>query len=177
VKYWQITTRRMSRAAQKLEMDEVWHPSNASPLSWYRVWHKRMIQRVQFESVAEEQSLLPRLGQFEPVAERSGVEGFREQLVLESTERGMMIVSLLGYPITETESNHAFEHAIEAVGNTTQVRNSLLFLLTPLPELSSKSVIKSEELITHIKLLYQALNFGGGIQAALYSFQRATQSG
>ncbi len=177
MKYWQITTRRMSRAAQKLVMDDAWHQMNTSPFSWYRVWHKRMIQRAQFVSEIEAREMLPLLDRFEPIAERSGVEGFREQLVLESGEQGMRLVTLLGYPIEEGEHMHAFTHAIEQLGNSSEVRDHLLFLVTPLPDLSSAAMIDTEEIISHTKLLYQALRMGGSIQAALYSFQRALDSG
>jgi len=165
----------MSRAAQKLIMDDAWHPSATSPHSWYRVWHRRLIQRAQFENEQEEQSLFPMLDRFEPIEERSGSEGFREQLVIELADDAVVFVTLLGYPLEE-KASAAFDRAIALANAATTFRDGLLFLRVTLDELTHEQVTLAEESAFRIKLFYQALAAGSGFAAAEAAYRRSWES-
>jgi hypothetical protein len=97
LKYWQITTSRLSRAAQKLTMDDDWHPFESTPNAWYRVWHKKLVQRVNFADSHEEAQLLPLVREIEPLESMGRVGGFREEMEVTATDDGFAAIVPLGY--------------------------------------------------------------------------------
>src|SRR5215212_4781811 len=101
MRYWQITTRRLSRAASKLTMDDVWHEWNAAPHSWYRVRNKKMVQRVTFDSPQEAEVLLPLVHSLEPLPELAQASGFREEITVRLLDDSLWFVIPLGYAFKE----------------------------------------------------------------------------
>jgi len=162
----------MSRAAAKLNSDGSWHPFSTTPHSWYRVWQKKLIQRVQFESEAEESEFKDRMDHFEPLPEIATEEGFREELVLHSSENGLTIRTMLGYPISEEAFAHIFNVTLSSVGLGSEVIEGLLFLITPVEEFRTEIVAKKQEVILGGRLLYTALSRGENPQYAVAVFLR-----
>ena len=96
MRYGQITTRRLSHAAAKLDPDGAWHPADErGSLRWYRVWQRTIVQRATFENEQEQEALLPLIEALPPL-ELAKSEGFREELTIEMGEDGFELVVLLG---------------------------------------------------------------------------------
>ena len=172
MKYWQITTHRMSKAANKLTADGAWHRFNTVTLSWYRVWQKRLIQRIQFDSQSEESEFLPRLPKFEPLAEITSGGGFREELVLRWSESGPSMTALLGYPFKDGTSSDKFDTALGQFDIHSERSEGLLFCVIGLRDFEKKEIEAKQSILLSAKLLYDALLRGERASNAIAVFQR-----
>jgi hypothetical protein len=157
MRYWQITTRRLSRAAAKLRMDDAWHAWQAAPLSWYRVWKKKMVQRITFETSAEEAIVFPLLGAFEPLPDVSGTAGFREEVWIVVEDDRFSLRVPLGYRFSEVEKQQAFDRPLAQFGMSTGVEQSLVYVNVPIEQFDRTSIIASQTLARGARLFFQGL--------------------
>lgn len=158
MRYWQVTTRRLSTAARKLEMDGEWHPFASTPHSWYRVWKRKLVQRVTFRDQIEEDSLLEKMADLEPLEEMVQTAGFREEIDIEELESGLALIGLLGYP---TQVDKRFGPLLKRNGMSLTDKEGLLFIAVPVDSLLKEDVMRSQEKLMTVKMLFQAIALHG----------------
>jgi hypothetical protein len=159
MRYWQVTTRRLSTAARKLEMDGEWHPFSSTPHSWYRVWKQKLVQRVTFRDQTEEDSMLERISQLEPLETMVQTAGFREEIDIEETETGgLALIGLLGYP---TSVDKRTAPLLKRNGMSLIEKEGLLFIAVPLSGVETAVVMSAQEKLATAKMLYQAIQLHG----------------
>lgn len=172
MRYWQVTTRRLSTAARKLEMDGEWHPFSSTPHSWYRVWKRQLVQRVTFRDQAEEDAMLSQISQFEPLETMVQTAGFREEIDIEATEKGgLSLIGMLGYP---TSVDKRTTPLLKRNGMSLIEKEGLLFVGVPLSDLETSVVMSAQEKLETAKMLYQAIQLHGpqAWDAAVAAFEK-----
>lgn len=176
MRYWQVTTRRLSTAARKLEMDGEWHPFASAPHSWYRVWKKKLVQRVTFRDQAEEDSMLERISRLEPLETLVQTAGFREEIDIEESEGtsdgpgGLSLIGMLGYP---TSVDKRMTPLLKRNGMQMIEKEGLLFVAVPVRGLDTPTVMQAQEKLATAKMLYQAIQLHGATawDAAVAAFE------
>jgi len=156
MRYWQVSTRRFSRASQKLEMDEAWHEFTATPLSWYRVWKKKLIQRVTFASSEEEGLLLPLVQTLEPLPDISPSTGFREEIALELADDKLLSRGILGYSLGD-EKDKLLKKGLKQFRIELREEDRVLKTTVSLLTLDHPSIKESQMRQEVAKLCYQTL--------------------
>jgi hypothetical protein len=157
MRYWQITTRRLSKAAQKLVMDEAWHPFQSTPLAWYRVWKKKIVQRLNFSSQQEQEMFLERFQNIPPLPEMATVSGFREELSMHLDGETLYAEVPLGYAPDHVEDLSAF---LSEYGINLRPEEQLLYARIPIPELTIEELARAQEAIVGVRLYFQAASQG-----------------
>ena len=172
MRYWQFTTRRMSRAVQKLEMDGAWHTFQSAEHSIYRVWNKKIVQRATFKDDAEEELLRPSIVVLEPLPDMAQTTGFREELRIELIADKLWMVQPLGYPLEPEENANSFERALAECGIRAMVLDGLLANATPVLEIERACLLQAIELGYAVRGLYNELknSIGGAQPRALAQF-------
>jgi hypothetical protein len=171
MRYWQVTTRRLSTAARKLEMDGEWHPFASTEHSWYRVWKRKLVQRVTFRDQNEEDAMLERISQLEPLETLVQTAGFREEIDIEATEKGgLSLIGMLGYP---TSVDKRTAPLLKRNGMALVEKEGLLFISVPLSALDTPTVMSAQEKLATAKMLYQAIQLHGpqAWDAAVIAFE------
>ncbi len=158
MRYWQVTTRRLSTAARKLDMDGEWRPFSTTPHSWYRVWKQKLVQRVTFRDQAEEDSMLERISQLEPLETMVQTAGFREEIDIEETEQGLALIGLLGYP---TSLDKRTAPLLKRNGMRLIEKEGLLFIAVPMTGVEKPIMMSAQEKLEMAKMLYQAIQLHG----------------
>jgi hypothetical protein len=158
MRYWQVTTRRLSTAARKLDMDGEWHPFASAEHSWYRVWKRKLVQRVTFRDQAEEDSMLERISQLEPLETMVQTAGFREEIDIEERESGLALIGMLGYP---TSVDKRMGPLLKRNGMLLAEKEGLLFVAVPLAGVETPTVMSAQEKLATAKMLYQAIQLHG----------------
>jgi hypothetical protein len=174
MKYWQVSMRRMSRAANKLDMDGAWHPFATGEHSWYRVWNRKTIQRTQFRDAIEQDLLLPMLADFEPLSELEQVSGFREEVRIDVIDDTFQIGVILGYPLTGKPQSQALNNAAKRHKITISTEETLLLVFVPLEGLTALEITRAQQLLSALRLFYQTLGTenAAAIGAANLAFER-----
>jgi hypothetical protein len=152
MKYWQITTSRLSKAAKKLVWDDEWHPFESTPNAWYRVWHKRLVQRVNFEDAAEAEQLLPLVRKIEPLESMGRTGGFREEMEIRVTPAGFAAMIPIGYT---PEDLKAFERTLARHKMLAEIQGNLLTIMIPFETLDHESLVEVRERLALARQLYE----------------------
>jgi hypothetical protein len=175
MRYWQVTTRRLSSAAQKLDMDGEWHPFASTPHSWYRVWKKKLIQRVAFRDQAEEDRLLEQITPLEPLEDLVQTAGFREEIDIEELDRGLALIGLLGYP---TQIDKRMGPLLKRNGMALVEKEGLLFIAVPVSALEKPIVMSAQERLAAARMFYQAITMHGSPawEPAVMAFENTLRS-
>lgn len=158
MRYWQVTTRRLSTAAQKLEMDEAWHPFASTPHSWYRVWKRKLVQRVTFRDQVEEDGMLEKMADLEPLEDMVQTAGFREEIDIEELEQGLVLIGLLGYP---TQVDKRMGPLLKRHSMRLIEKEGLQFIAVPVADLQKPQIMMAQERLLSAKLLFQAIVLHG----------------
>ena len=172
MRYWQITTARLSKAAQKLNYDGVWHPFQSAPLSWYRVWKKRLIQRVNFANSDEENLLLPLVEQIEPLPEMATVTGFREELNVAIRDDTYRVTIPLGY---EPPNIADVRKTFGSFNILLSLEENLLYAHLPLVTLTTADLTEAQSQISALRLFFQAATISedkNSLEAARKGFEK-----
>jgi hypothetical protein len=156
MRYWQITTRRLSQAQHKLLKDGEWHPFGEQARSYYRVWQNKIVQRVSFESDEEERALFDAVKNIQPFRDTAGTEGFREELRFVFRDDHIAMLHPLGYVLPE-EQMKMFERVCEHFGAVSKAEGNLLWLEVQVAEITNAAIVRSQETIARLKLEYQSL--------------------
>lgn len=175
MRYWQITTRRLSKAAAKLEMDDEWHPFASTPHSWYRVWRKKIVQRVNFVDEKEEKILFDLIAAIEPLPELATVSGFREELNITLTDDRFWLTLPVGYEPPHLES---IQKALLEFGIRCQIKEGLLYAFLPIDSLSREALVLAQSTLVSLRLFFQAVLPSPNpqtIYAALEGFRNSLQ--
>lgn len=169
MRYWQVTTRRFSTHAQKLEQDGAWHPFASTPRSWYRVFRKKIIQRITFDSPEEEAELFPRLQDLEPLEGIMRSAGFREDIDIQLMEEGPSLIVLLGY---EVPGMDLMTKRLKRDAVTVSLTDRVISLAVRLEAIDQREIVKAQEKALAARMLYQSLQTGGQAtwQAALAAY-------
>lgn len=154
-------------------MDDAWHPFASSPLSWYRVWRKKIVQRATFENEREEAELLPQMSTIEPLPDLASVSGFREELAIVYRDSSLFVRLPLGYaPSAFAE----FERALRTLHIRSETEGELIFALLPLDALTREALLAVTEQQMAVRLYFQAVTAAGvdarALEAARDGFQR-----
>ncbi|HWF43256.1 MAG TPA: hypothetical protein VG537_01315 [Candidatus Kapabacteria bacterium] len=177
MRYSQITTSRLSKAARKLDPDGAWHPFQSTPFAWYRIWKKRLVQRVNFENADEEELLLPFVQRLEPLPEMATTTGFREELTIRSKnkrlgdENAFEVVISLGY---ESPFIEEMRTTLGSYQITLSPEGPLLFAHLPLTVLTTEELTQAQEQILAVRLFFQAVTTSDSpraFEAAKIGFQ------
>lgn len=153
MKYWQITTSRLSRSAKKLEWDSNWHAFESTPHAWYRVWHKRLVQRVNFANSEEETQLLPLVRTIEPLESMGRTGGFREEMEIQITENGFAAVVPVGYaPADPTR----LEREFTANKINLRIEGNLATAVIPFERLDLESLVEVRERLALARQLFDS---------------------
>jgi hypothetical protein len=153
LKYWQITTSRLSRAAHKLTMDDEWHPFESTPHAWYRVWHKKLVQRVNFRDFAEQEQLLPLIRPIEPLESMGRTGGFREEMEVRIHGDGFAVVVPLGYA---PEDPAEFIRSLKSNNLQLSVEGNLASVVIPIEVLDHDSLAEARVRLALARQLYDA---------------------
>ena len=151
LKYWQITTSRLSRAAQKLTMDDAWHEFESMPHAWYRVWRKRLVQRVNFRDSDEEMQLLPMIRTIEPLESMGRTGGFREEMEIRMMDDRFAVVVPLGY-IPKAPSR--LERLLSSSNMTLSTDGNLASVVIAFDVLDHDSLTEARERLALARQLY-----------------------
>ncbi len=168
----------MSGAANKLDLDGAWHPFATGEHSWYRVWNRKTIQRIQFRDGVEEDLLLPMLTDFEPLSELEQVSGFREEVRIELNDDTFQIGVILGYPLAGKPQSQALSKAVRRHKITICTEETLLLVFASLEALTALEIARAQQLLSALRLFYQTLRTedAGAIGAANLAFERMAGS-
>lgn len=154
MRYWQMRAARLSTASQKLEADGQWHTMAATPLAWYRVGKSRIVQRVNFESDLEQETLFPLISQVDPLPDLASVTGFREELKIEMRGDDFFVVLPLGYSPARRDE---LEGTLSEYGVEIREIESLIYAYVPLITIERDELIHSQGVLTAVRLFYQAI--------------------
>lgn len=173
LRYWQITTARLSRAARKLDYDGLWHTFHSTPYAWYRVWNKRLVQRANFSSYEEEHLLLPLVEQLSPLPEMATVTGFREELNIDTTNDRFEVKVPLGYA---PEYVDVIRSTLSVYGiSIWEEESPLLYAYLPLVALTTPDLTRVQAQIAAVRLFFQAAissDSSKAMEAARLGFER-----
>jgi hypothetical protein len=176
VRYWQMRAARLSTASQKLEADGLWHPMATTPLAWYRVGKGRVVQRVNFESDEEQETLFPLISEVDPLPDLASVAGFREELKIEMQGDDLFVVLPLGYAPANME---VLESTLGEYGIELRDRDTLLFAYVPLITVDRAELIRSQSVLTSVRLFYQAVLKSTALSeanAAVHAFRTSIEA-
>jgi hypothetical protein len=138
-------------------MDDEWHTWQAAPLAWYRVWKKKMVQRVTFESQTEEEIVFPLLAALEPLPDVSGAAGFREELWITIDDDRFALHLPLGYQFTDDAKALVFSQALGQYQVATSAKQNLVYAVVPVEQFDRDSIIIAQILAQAARLFFQAL--------------------
>lgn len=148
-------------------MDEQWHPFSATPMSWYRVWKKKLIQRATFESDAEQETLFPMLMTLPPIENLSLEGGFREELHFELRDDQLYLVIMAGYALSE-EKNELLQPLLRMWGGVYEERDTLAFLAKELADFAPEYISEAQRYLEAMRLCYQALQSKGPVNMSVW---------
>jgi hypothetical protein len=168
MRYWQVTTRRFSTHAQKLEQDGNWHPFTSTPHSWYRVYGRKVIQRVSFSDAREAEMLFPLVQDLVPLQAIERQAGFREEIDIQLLDQGPALMVLLGYDSVDIGKLTA---RLRRDGIVLLPKDQLLYAAILLDSISQESLVLAQEKASAVRLLFQGVQQGG--EAALAAAQAA----
>ena len=176
MRYWQITTARLSKAARKLDYDGSWHPFQSALYSWYRVWKKRLIQRVNFANSDEENMLLPLVEQIEPLPEMATVTGFREELNVTVGDETYRVTIPLGY---EPPNIADVQKTFSSYNISLSLEGNLLYAHLPLAALTTADLTEAQSQLSAVRLFFQAATMSedkNSLEAARKGFEKMMSS-
>jgi hypothetical protein len=176
MRYWQMRAARLSTASQKLEADGQWHPMRGTPHAWYRVGKGRIVQRANFDNESEEQVLLEQIMQVDPLPEMATVTGFREEIRLTLESDAAYVILPLGYAL---EAQETLRSTLDEYGIDLQTEDSLIYAYVPVLAINREELIYSQNVLTTVRLLYQALKISGAktnATAAVMAFRTAIEN-
>lgn len=147
MRYWQVSLRRLSRAANKFERDGLWHRAKSSILTWYRVPDKKWLQRVEFADKLEEAIFQPLIGNLPPLPDLGQTAGFREETRFRAEDDVIYQEILLGYGHEQGES---------LTPAHIKVRNEdgLLYALTVLESMDIPHILDAAEKLVSYKSVF-----------------------
>ena len=151
MRYSQITTSRLSKSASKLDMDGEWHPFHSTPLAWYRVWRKRLVQRSNFVDENEERIILPLLQSLEPLKRISGTMGFRDELNVILVDDRLEVVAALGYA---SDTLADLRSALSSLGISVSVDENIITARVPIEELTSEALSTARARLVEARLMF-----------------------
>ena len=172
MRYWQISRIRLGRAARKLEMDNEWHPFESISHAWYRVWNKRMVQRLNFENSGEEEKYLHFFQNVQPLKDTASVTGFREEIQIIEKDDALHVTFPLGYEPSNLDAirKYLLKHRIQLSS-----KEQLLYAEIPISTLSNPELDRAQSVIVALRLFFQAVISGSGnsaLNAAADGFEK-----
>jgi hypothetical protein len=153
MRYWQISRIRLGRAARKLTMDNEWHSFESTPYAWYRVWNKRLVQRVNFDNEDEEKKLLPLIQNITPLQELASVTGFREEIQVVWEADALFVTLPLGY---EPANIEAIRKKLKQYGIRLVDLDKLLYARIPIEAVTKAELENAQSKIVAVRLFFQA---------------------
>ena len=132
-------------------MDDEWHPFESTPHAWYRVWRKRLVQRVNFADALEEVQLLPLMRTVEPLEFMGRTGGFREEMEVLIQSEGFAVVGPLGYA---PEDLPDLERLLRPNKMSVSVKGNLANVIIPFETLDHDSLAEVRERLALARQLY-----------------------